>query len=122
MRLCNASCNTLIVSPTGKLLRHVRVVHDGWVGSFSRSIAKDRVGSPDVANMFVDLRNCGMCFSHVVVSQVCRECDTVFPVGARLDSAVTSEELREKFNFEPEFNKDGTPMVRALPPLYVCTL
>lgn len=36
----------------------------------------------------------------------------MFPVGARLDSAVTSEELREKFNFEPEFNKDGTPMVR----------
>lgn len=45
--------------------------------------------------------------------QVCRECDTVFPVGARLDSAVTSEELREKFSFEPEFNKDGTPMVRS---------
>ncbi len=35
----------------------------------------------------------------------------MFPVGARLDSAITSEELREKFNFEPEFNKDGTPMV-----------
>lgn len=34
-------------------------------------------------------------------------------MGARLDSAVTSEELREKFSFEPEFNKDGTPMVRA---------
>lgn len=49
--------------------------------------------------------------------QICRECDTVFPVGARLDSAVTSEELREKFNFEPEFNKDGTPMVRRCRPL-----
>lgn len=45
--------------------------------------------------------------------KVCRECDSVFPVGARLDSAVTSEELREKFSFEPEFNKDGTPMVRS---------
>lgn len=43
--------------------------------------------------------------------KACRECDTVFPVGARLDSVVTSEELREKFSFEPEFNKDGTPMV-----------
>lgn len=45
--------------------------------------------------------------------KACRECDTVFPVGARLDSVVTSEELREKFSFEPEFNKDGTPMVSA---------
>lgn len=34
-------------------------------------------------------------------------------MGARLDSAITSEELREKFNFEPEFNKDGTPMVNT---------
>lgn len=51
------------------------------------------------------------CTTHSV--KVCRECDSVFPVGARLDSAVTSEELREKFSFEPEFNKDGTPMVRA---------
>lgn len=46
--------------------------------------------------------------------KACRECDTVFPVGARLDSVVTSEELREKFGFEPEFNKDGTPMVSVI--------
>ncbi|CAN0131795.1 unnamed protein product, partial [Ascophyllum nodosum] len=46
--------------------------------------------------------------------KICRECDSVFPVGARLDSAVTSEELREKFSFEPEFNKDGTPMIEKI--------
>ncbi|CAM9924239.1 unnamed protein product, partial [Ectocarpus fasciculatus] len=46
--------------------------------------------------------------------KACRECDTVFPVGARLDSVVTSEELREKFSFEPEFNKDGTPMIEKI--------
>ncbi|CAM9554270.1 unnamed protein product, partial [Scytosiphon promiscuus] len=46
--------------------------------------------------------------------KACRECDTVFPVGARLDSVVTSEELREKYNFEPEFNKDGTPMIEKI--------
>ncbi|CAN0018086.1 unnamed protein product, partial [Discosporangium mesarthrocarpum] len=46
--------------------------------------------------------------------KMCRECDAVFPVGSKLDSAVTSEELREKFSFEPEYNKDGTPMIEKI--------